>query len=205
MDLFQVHNLSNTNLYRLNCSQLYLQVARLSDITNLEGTHLYDHILALDREPSVGNIPNTRCQSWSGHVSQDRSLRPEDYGPSIYITFFYSRMADSGFPLGNGTLQSMTETDIIQQFIMNTASSYTSLMDGFISSYQSSRPHDVIYSGRDKPISHWLKNNTGLSSGSHQHPTEEIDSRHIRAGIPSHTQHNANQTIQYLVTFPTGR
>jgi hypothetical protein len=50
MDVFREQGLSTLELYRLNRCRLYFQVDRLSDITNIAGTHLYGHVLSLDRD-----------------------------------------------------------------------------------------------------------------------------------------------------------
>jgi hypothetical protein len=50
MDAFRDQGLSTPELSRLNRCRLYFQVARLSDITNIAGTHLYAHVIPLERE-----------------------------------------------------------------------------------------------------------------------------------------------------------
>ena len=53
MDLFRHHGLSTHKLQRLNRCRLYLQVARLSDITDIAGLYLYAHVPGLDRPPTT--------------------------------------------------------------------------------------------------------------------------------------------------------
>jgi hypothetical protein len=50
MEIFREQGLSTPDLRRLNRCRLYLQVARVSDITNIRGTHLYDHVITVDRQ-----------------------------------------------------------------------------------------------------------------------------------------------------------
>jgi hypothetical protein len=59
MDSLRLHNIPTRELRILNRCMLYFQVARLSDVTTLEGTNMYPHVLALDREaqPAI-SIPS---------------------------------------------------------------------------------------------------------------------------------------------------
>jgi hypothetical protein len=57
MEIFKNQSLSTPDLRRLNRCRLYFQVARLSDITNVRGTHLYENVTNLDR-PQEDTHPN---------------------------------------------------------------------------------------------------------------------------------------------------
>jgi hypothetical protein len=50
MDLFRRNELTAAKLCRLNRCCLCFQVARVSDIANIAGDHLHDHVLSLDRD-----------------------------------------------------------------------------------------------------------------------------------------------------------
>jgi hypothetical protein len=77
MDSFREHNLSTPDLFRLNRCRLYFQVDRLSDITNIAGTHLYSHVLALDRTTPVDTYPQypTSTLKWPRQPRPDRKTR----------------------------------------------------------------------------------------------------------------------------------
>jgi hypothetical protein len=57
MDTFRQQGATNTELRVLNRCRLYFQVARLSDITDISGTHLYPHVLTLDRDQATLSHP----------------------------------------------------------------------------------------------------------------------------------------------------
>ena len=50
MDTFRHNGATLPDLRILNRCRLYFQVARLSDITTISGTHLYNHVLTLERD-----------------------------------------------------------------------------------------------------------------------------------------------------------
>jgi hypothetical protein len=54
---FRAQGIPKADLYRLNQCRLYLQVSRLSDITNIAGKRLYTHILSLHRDLSPTTQP----------------------------------------------------------------------------------------------------------------------------------------------------
>jgi hypothetical protein len=84
MDIFRKHGLSTDHLRILNCYHLVFQVARLSDITNIKGTHLYDNVATLERQPRDTVYPiyphskllwprqphpgNKVCQLWTKQI-----------------------------------------------------------------------------------------------------------------------------------------
>ena len=57
MDTFRENSISTSELRTLNRCRLYFQVDRISDITNIVGTQLYDHVLTLDRDKSPQSYP----------------------------------------------------------------------------------------------------------------------------------------------------
>jgi hypothetical protein len=66
MDMFCHQGVSTPDLCRLNHCHLYLQVACLSDTTTIAGTHLYNHVLLLDRQPKTTLYPTypTSKHTW---------------------------------------------------------------------------------------------------------------------------------------------
>jgi hypothetical protein len=96
MDTFRAQGLSTSSLSCLNRCRLYFQVAQLSDITNIAGTHLYDHVLILDRVPTEARYPKypTTTLAWP------RQPRP---GPIARI--YWSKMIRKSFLQANGRLQ----------------------------------------------------------------------------------------------------
>jgi hypothetical protein len=96
MDIFRTQGLSTSSLSRLNRCRLYFQVARLSDITNIAGTHLYDHVLPLDREPTAANYPKYPATT----LAWPRQPRP---GPTARL--YWSKMIRKYFLQANGRLQ----------------------------------------------------------------------------------------------------
>jgi hypothetical protein len=50
MDHFRQQGYNTPDLCRLNRCRLYLQVARISDIATIAGTHIYAHVFDLERE-----------------------------------------------------------------------------------------------------------------------------------------------------------
>ena len=57
MDTFRINGATLPELKILNRCRLYFQVARLSDITNIAGTHLYAHALTLERDYAPLHYP----------------------------------------------------------------------------------------------------------------------------------------------------
>ena len=53
MEVFRDHGASIAELKTLNRCRLYFQVARTSDIANIAGTQLYDHVLPLERDQAT--------------------------------------------------------------------------------------------------------------------------------------------------------
>jgi hypothetical protein len=96
MDTFRVQGLSNSNLSCLNRCRLYFQVARLSDITSIAGTHLYDHVPPLDREPKEARYPKypTTTLTW-----------PRQPRPGLTARLYWSKMIHKNFLQANGRLQ----------------------------------------------------------------------------------------------------
>jgi hypothetical protein len=54
VDAFRAQGILMTTLRKLNRSRLYLQAARLSDIMNIAGTHMYKYTYTMQR-PEAGN------------------------------------------------------------------------------------------------------------------------------------------------------
>jgi hypothetical protein len=62
MDIFRAQGISNQNRQKLNRCRMYLQVARLSDVTNIAGTHMYAYVTKLERPEDEGikTYPTTK-------------------------------------------------------------------------------------------------------------------------------------------------
>jgi hypothetical protein len=66
MDTLSTHGATTTELQIINRCRLCLQVARASDITNIAGTHLCDHVLPLERHRTnlMQQHPPTSTEQW---------------------------------------------------------------------------------------------------------------------------------------------
>jgi hypothetical protein len=83
-----VHGILTSDLRIRNRCRLYLQVARLSDITNMAGTHLYEQVIQLDREPLADNtiyrMLRFQVSMAAPATPGSQSPYPVDYGRSTY-------------------------------------------------------------------------------------------------------------------------
>jgi hypothetical protein len=97
MDLFRVHGITTRELRILNLCRLYLQVDRLSDITNMAGTYIYEQAIQLDRETQTTEISASRL-AWP------RTPRPEAKARKLWKKHLHTTLLQEDgrlrFPLG---------------------------------------------------------------------------------------------------------
>jgi hypothetical protein len=103
MDAFRYQGLSTNTLQQLNRCRLYFQVARLSDITNIAGTHLYKHVCPPNREPCP---PNREPATQGYQVYPTSRLQwPRQPRPGLKARKVWSTQIHMTFLQGDGRLR----------------------------------------------------------------------------------------------------
>jgi hypothetical protein len=147
MDTFRENGATTTKLRKFNRCQLYFRVARLSDITNIAGTHLYAHVLVtLERDQAPLSHPTYP----KSQLQWPRQPRPGIIARKIWMKHSKAAFLEPdhrlGSPLGRWTIP-VDQRDRLYRYRypkLYHAASYTLLQvfhqdDGKV--YRQLRPH----------------------------------------------------------------